>query len=214
MQRAQVWIVLLSMVFLLGGCRAAYYSAWEKAGKEKRHLLQDQVKAAKEDQAGASEGFKTVITRVKELYGFEGGDLEAYYNDLVKDYNMCHKRAEKVEDRIESVEQIASDLFAEWGAEIKDLNNPQFQENSRQQLAATRVRYDKMHASMRASADKMWPVLNSLNDYVIYLKHNLNARVMGSLKKEMTDIEGDVTILIEDISASIDAADVFLKDFE
>ncbi len=214
MRKSHAWILLLCAVFLLGGCRAAYYSAWEKVGKEKRHLLQDQVQAAKADQAGASDGFKTVMTRVKELYGFEGGDLEEYYAHLVKDYNMCHKRAEKVEDRIESVEKIAADLFAEWGAEIKDLSNPQFQENSRQQLAATRVRYDKMHASMRVSADKMWPVLNSLNDYVIYLKHNLNARAMGSLKKEMTDIEGDVTILIEDISASIDEADAFLKDFE
>lgn len=207
-------MVLLSLVFLLGGCRGAYYSAWEKVGKEKRHLLQDQVKAAKEDQADASEGFKTVITRVKELYGFEGGDLEAYYTDLVNDYNMCRKRAEKVEDRIESVEQIALDLFTEWDAEIKELSNPQFQKDSRQQLAATRMRYDKMHASMRLSADKMWPVLNSLNDYVIYLKHNLNARVMGSLKQEMTAIEGDVTILIKDISSAIDEADVFLQEFE
>jgi len=214
MRNIRMIVVLLSAVFLLGGCRAAYYSAWERIGKEKRHLLQDQVQAAKKDQANASEGFKTVIERVKALYGFEGGDLEDFYTHLVKDYNRCHKRAEKVEDRIESVEQIAADLFAEWEAEIRDLSNPRFKANSKTKLAATRTRYDRMHASMRLSADKMWPVLNSLNDYVIYLKHNLNARAMGSLKQEMADIEGDVTILIKDISASIDDADAFLQDFE
>ena len=214
MRNTRMIIVMLSVVFLIGGCRAAYYTAWEKIGKEKRHLLQDQVQAAKKDQANASEGFKTVMERVKSLYGFEGGDLEEFYTHLVKDYNKCYKRAEKVEDRIESVEQIASDLFAEWEAEIRELDNPRFKENSQKKLAATRTRYDKMNASMRLSADRMWPVLNSLNDYVIYLKHNLNARAMGSLKQEMADIEDDVNILIKNISASIDEADAFLQDFE
>ena len=85
MRKTQVTIVLIIAVFILGGCRAAYYSAWERIGKEKRHLLQDQVQAAKKDQANASEGFKTVIERVKALYGFEGGDLEKFYTHLVKD---------------------------------------------------------------------------------------------------------------------------------
>ena len=60
----------------------------------------------------------------------------------------------------------------------------------------------------------MTPVLTNLHDYVLYLKHNLNARAIGTLRGEAAGIETDVDRLIRDIQKSIDAADVFLKTFE
>jgi hypothetical protein len=61
---------------------------------------------------------------------------------------------------------------------------------------------------------RMDPVLERLNDYVLYLKHNLNAQAVGALGAEMGRIEADVDVLIRDIERSIQAADTFLKDFE
>jgi hypothetical protein len=60
----------------------------------------------------------------------------------------------------------------------------------------------------------MDPVLSRLNDYVLYLKHNLNAQAVGALGAEMGRIEADVDILIRDIERSNEAADVFLKTLE
>jgi hypothetical protein len=57
----------------------------------------------------------------------------------------------------------------------------------------------------------MEPVLVQLNDYVLYLKHNLNAQAIGALKREVDDIELEVNRLIADISRSIQEADEFLK---
>ena len=60
----------------------------------------------------------------------------------------------------------------------------------------------------------MTPVLNNLRDYVLFLKHNLNAQAIGSLKSEVGSIETDVGRLIRDIKKSISEADAFLKEFE
>ena len=60
----------------------------------------------------------------------------------------------------------------------------------------------------------MTPVLDSLKDYVLYLKHNLNAQAIGSLKGEADSIETDVGRLIRDIQRSIQEADAFLKEIE
>jgi hypothetical protein len=57
-------------------------------------------------------------------------------------------------------------------------------------------------------------VLADLHDYVLFLKHNLNARAIGSLKSEATSIETDVDRLVRDIQKSINAAEIFLKEFE
>jgi hypothetical protein len=60
----------------------------------------------------------------------------------------------------------------------------------------------------------MNPVLENLNDYVLYLKHNLNAQAIGSLRGEVASIETDVDKLVSDIQVSISEADAFLKEFE
>jgi len=196
------------------GCQTTYYAVWEKLGKEKRHLLKDQVEKARTEQEKATEEFKDALTRVKELYGFDGGDLEEFYDNLQSDYEACEKRADAVSERIDGVEQIAADLFKEWAQEIDDMANEEFRSKSRESLKMTKRRYARLHDAMTKAESRMDPVLTQLRDYVLYLKHNLNAQAIGALKREVGDIEIEVETLIRDMSQSIKEADTFLKSFE
>lgn len=205
---------LLPMLLLWTGCQSTYYAVWESLGKEKRHLLRDEVEQAREDQAEASEAFKDALTRIKELTGFQGGELENVYLQLKDDYEDCERRAGVIDERIDSVEQIGADLFAEWEGEIEQMTNPSFRSNSRQSLARTRERYNRLHRAMVQARNRMNPVLSRLSDYVLYLKHNLNAQAVGALGAEMGRIEADVDVLVRDIERSIESADAFLKTFE
>lgn len=208
---AAVWI--LAGIFLMNSCQSAYYAAWEKLGKEKRHLLKDQVEKVRSEQQEASEEFKDVLSRIKELYGFEGGDLEEFYEDLKSDYEDSLERSEGVSDRIDQVEEIAQDLFKEWEREIEEIDNATFKAQSRDSLQETRRRYERLHRSLIQAEQRMGPVLNKLEDYVLYLKHNLNAQAIGAIRQEVADIEVEVGSLIQDINRSIREADEFLKDF-
>ena len=208
------WIVVLMVLTALVACQSTYYAVWEKMGKEKRHLLRDQVEKARDDQAQASEEFKDALTRLKEMYGFDGGDLEKMYNQLSDDYETCQDRAEQIDERIENVKQIAKDLFSEWRKEIDEIQNADFRSKSNQKLQATRTRYNRLENAMLTARKRMTPVLTNLHDYVLYLKHNLNAQAIGALKGEVSGIQTDVDRLMLDIRKSIDAADTFLAEFE
>lgn len=206
-------LIGLSVVaILLIGCQSAYYAMWEKMGKEKRHLLQDQVEKSRSDQEKASEAFKDALTRLKEMYDFQGGDLEKMYNRLSDDYDNCRDRAAIIDERIDKIQNIARDLFAEWRQEIEQIHNPTFRSQSTQKLKATQSRFAKMESALIAARRRMTPVLGNLKDYVLFLKHNLNAQAIGSLKGEAASIETDVGRLIRDIQRSIQEADVFLKE--
>ena len=199
---------------MLPACQSTYYAVWEQFGKEKRHLLKDQVEKARDEQEKASEEFTDALTRVKEIYGFEGGDLEDFYDKLNADYKSCEKRADAVTERIEKVRQVANDLFREWEDEIDQMRNPKFKSNSRQSLSNAKNRYARLETAMSKAKKKMDPVLTHLRDYVLYLKHNLNAQAVGALKQEVGQIENEVETLIKDIGNSIREADSFLKNFE
>jgi len=201
-------------IVVLIGCQTAYYAMWEKMGKEKRHLLRDQIENSREDQEKASAAFKDALTRLKEIYGLDGGDLEKMYNRLSDEYENCQERAEIIDDRIDKIQRIASDLFAEWRQEIDQIKNSKFRSQSALKLKTTQSRFASLESTLLIARKQMNPVLSNLKDYVLYLKHNLNARAIGSLKGEAASIETDVDRLVRDIQRSIKEADAFLKEFE
>ncbi|MFP6836641.1 MAG: DUF2959 family protein [Pseudomonadales bacterium] len=51
-------------------------------------------------------------------------------------------------------------------------------------------------------------------DHVLFLKHNLNAQAIASLKSELTSIASDVAGLIREMEASIARSQAFIRDME
>jgi len=204
-------MLTLAVCLAGAGCRSTYYAMWEGLGKEKRDLLKDQVEEAKEDQQQASEQFKDALTRLKELYGVDGGDLERAYNKLSGDYDKCDARAAQVQDRIERMETIAADLFREWEEEIETYSSANLKAGSQERLTETKVKYRALAAAMKKAESGMAPVLVQLKDQVLYLKHNLNAQAIGALRGEVVDIEKEIASLIQDMNQSIAEADAFIQ---
>jgi len=202
---------LLLAVVLVAGCRTASYWAWEKVGVYKRDLLKKYVKVARDDQKAASEQFKDALTRLKELNGFQGGNLEKIYNSLNRDYERSVERANTVHKRVKEVETVAEDLFVEWEKEIKQISSADLQGKSRQQLRDTRQRYDELHAALKRAEGSMDPVLTRLHDQVLFLKHNLNAAAIASLKGETTNIQAEIGKLLDDMNTAIAQADKFIN---
>jgi hypothetical protein len=203
--------VLVVILLTLTSCKSAYYGAYEKFGVYKRDLLKKRVVAARDEQKEASVEFKDALTRLKEITKFDGGKLEARYRQLQGDYDDCAKRAETVRTRIHGVETVAEDLFVEWEKEIKQIGTDSLRANSRRQLSATRERYDEMISALKKAEATMPPVLAKFHDYVLALKHTLNAEAVASLKGESANIQSEITRLITEMNASISQADEFLK---
>jgi Protein of unknown function (DUF2959) len=103
-------------------------------------------------------------------------------------------------------------LFKEWEAEIQQISNTRMQADSRRQLKSSQTAYQGLIVSMRRAASRMQPVLTVFKDQVLYLKHNLNAQAISSLRGELKLIEGDVGRLIAEMEESIRKSQMFLKD--
>ena len=201
----------VATILALTGCRSTMYSAYEKVGIYKRDLLKKRVIAARDEEVGAQKEFKDALTRLKELTGFDGGELEKRYRSLQSDYDDASSRVLAVHKRIHEVETVAGDLFDEWDKENREIETPELRQVSRKQLTDTRDRYDDMLIALKRSEQSMDPVLHKLHDYVLALKHTLNAQAIDALGGESTKIQGDVSRLIDDMNASIARADQFIK---
>lgn len=211
MKRLLLSSLLLVSLVSLSSCRNVMYSAYEKVGVYKRDLLKKRVVAARDEEKGAQQEFKDALTRLKELSGFEGGALEKRYRQLQSDYDDASLRVTAVHKRVQDVETVAGDLFAEWEKENAQIETESLRRMSRQQLSDTRARYAEMLAALKKSEQSMDPVLRKFHDYVLALKHTLNAQAVAALGGESAKIQADISRLIEDMNASITRADEFIR---
>jgi len=216
MKPLQILPTLLAAVIWLSatGCSSVYYAAYEKVGVYKRDLLKKSVVAARDDQKEAQQQFKDALTRLKEITKFDGGQAESAYSGLKSEYDDCVKRADAVHKRIREVESVSSDLFTEWEKEDKEISTPSLRDASHQQLLTTKQRYAELHTALVNAEQTMAPVLRQFNDYVLYLKHNLNAQAIASLKGEATSIQTEINHLLEQMNQSISRADEFVKNMQ
>ena len=206
-----VALVLVSFLFTTG-CRSIYNATMENVfGYEKRELLKKSVVSLQAEQKDAQNEFKDAMTRLQELYGFQGGELESVYQKVKTSHERCASEAKDVRSRIENMEDIAAAMFREWEKELQQYTNPNLATSSREQLRNTKDRYAQLSRSVWAAETAMQPVLAQLKDNVLYLKHNLNASAIGSLQGEAAKIQTQIEELLARMNASIAESDRFIN---
>lgn len=203
-------IVIVLSIFTLTGCQSAYYYAMEQVGYHKRDIMVDRVEDAKESQQDAQEEFTSALEALSSLTNFSGGDLEDMYNKINDKYQDSEKAAQNVSDRIAAIEDVSDALFEEWQGELDLYTSDSLRRSSEQKLRETKSSYQTMLSAMKRAEKKMDPVLNTLRDNTLYLKHNLNASAVGSLQGEFMSLEKDIAYAIEQMNAAIAESDKFL----
>jgi len=208
-------LVISSLALVvLSACSMVKYNTLEKVGIHKRDILVANVKDARDAQSDAQEQFKDALERFGSVVQIEETGLKKAYDRLSDEYDDSKDAAEEVSDEIDAVEQVAEDLFKEWGQEIEEYTNVELRKNSKRQLRDTQSRYKDMLVSMQAAERSMQPVLNTFKDNVLYLKHNLNTQAVGSLKSTFATLEGDIGRLIEQMNQSIARSNEFIAEME
>ncbi len=206
--------LMASVVLLLCSCSTAYYGAMEKVGFQKRDLLVKRVKNAKKSQIETKEDFQSALDEFLLIADTPPSELEARYKKTEKAYKNAERQAAEVKRRHDDVENVSKHLFREWKGEIDQYQNPEFARESSRQLVKAEVQSDALLIAMRKAESKIDPVLKEFRDYVLFLKHNLNARAVASLEGQVKRTKIDVSRLISEMNAAISEADSFIQQMD
>ncbi len=204
-------LAIVLSILTLTGCQSAYYSAMEQVGYHKRDIMVDRVEDAKDSQQDAQEEFTSALEALSALTNFDGGELEDVYNDINDKYEDSEKAAQDVRDRIAAIEDVSDALFEEWQQELDLYTSASLRRSSQQKLTETKASYNTMLNAMKRAERRMTPVLNTLRDNTLYLKHNLNASAIGSLQGEFSNLEKDIQHAIRQMNEAIAESDKFLN---
>lgn len=204
----------LALPLLLSGCADTYYDAMEKVGVHKRDIMIDRVENARDAQEEAQEQFQSALEQFNSVVQLEETDLKRSYDKLNAEFEASKDAAENVSSRIDKVEAVAGALFEEWEDELELYKNLEFRRSSKAKLEKTKTRYREMLASMHRAEKSMDPVLEIFQDNVLYLKHNLNAQAIGSLKGEFASLQREIGRLVSQMNQAIENSNRFIADIQ
>ena len=207
-------VLTLVLFGSLAACQSAYYGTMERLGVPKREIMVSRISEAQEAQEEGQEQFKDALEQFRSVINFDGGELQAVYDRLDAEFQDSEAAAERIRNRIRAVEDVADALFDEWEDELDLYSNDSLRRDSERQLQDTRQRYQRLLSAMERAEDTIDPVLDNLRDNVLYLKHNLNARAIASIRGELDTINADVDRLIEAMEAAIAESDRFISEMQ
>jgi len=207
-------LLILSLFLMLTACATMYLEGLEKVGIPKRDVMVYRVEKARDTQEETKEQFKSALEQFTAATNFDGGDLEATYQRLNDAYEASVAKAEEVRSRIADIESVSEALFTEWKQEITQYSSTAMKQSSQKKLSTTQKHYRQLITSMKQAESKIEPILTVFNDQVMFLKHNLNARAIASLKGELSTIKSDVSALVVSMEQSINEANAFISTME
>lgn len=211
--RASVLVIVLAGITGCQTVRESYYNAWENyGGYAKRERLVDYVKKASAEQSEAKQQFTSALEQFKSVVNYDGGNLEKMYNKLNGEFEASAASAEAVRGRIQGVRNVGGALFEEWKGEIGQIKDATLRGKSQSLYDKTQISYNELLARMDTAAKAMDPVLDSFRDRVLYIKSNLNAQAIASLKGTELELGREIDALIKQMEASIAEADKFIKE--
>jgi hypothetical protein len=204
-------VFLAGLCLTLAACNTAYYKTMERFGYEKRDILVSRIQEARDAQSDAKEQFRSALDQFKEVVTVPESDLEKEYDAVSAEFQQSEAKAKAVHDRIDAVENVGAALFSEWKGELGEYKNAAMRRESERKLRETRQRYDEVIAAMRKAEGRITPVLDAFRDQTLFLKHNLNAHAVASVRTELASIENDTASLIRAMEASIAESDSFIR---
>jgi hypothetical protein len=95
---------------------------------------------------------------------------------------------------------------------VNQISDATLKSKSQDLYDKTQTAYEEMIARMDRAAGTMQPVLQSFKDRVLFIKGNLNAQAIASLKGTEVELGNEIEKLIREMEASIREADEFIKE--
>lgn len=199
-------------LFFLCSCTTVYYKSWELLGREKRDLLSSNIESLKGEQEDAKEEFSDVLERMRSEYVGEKQSLAETYSDFKSDYDDIKDEVDDVTSRLNRIDGLAKALFKEWLVEANEFDSREYRRKSLAKRGETMRSFNKYMKSTRALEAGMNQSLKSLQDEVVFLKHNLNSQIVSQFNVKLATLEKDMEKIIGKIEKSIEGTDSYIKE--
>ena len=145
----------------------------EKAGESAKQAVHDVLVSL----GGLLTGYNAIIDG-------EAKDTQSAYKKLVGDLKGTEKKIDGAKKELSGLNKEADKFFKAWEADLASMSSESMREKSANRMELARQRYATIGETLGKAREELAPVVQNLNDQVLFLGRDLSPDAIADLQDE------------------------------
>mgnify|MGYP001813178189 FL=1 len=152
-------------------------SSLEKSGDASKAAVQDVLTSCSSLLAG----YNSIIDGSAK-------DNQKAYKKLVGDLKSTEKKLDGAKKQVASLGKEADKFFKAWEQDLQSISSESLRSKSAARMEDAKKRYAELGEILTAASNEFAPVMQNLNDQILYLGRDLSSEAIADLEDEAAEL--------------------------
>ena len=167
----------------------------EKAGEASKAAVQDALNGV----TGLLAGYNSIIDGTAK-------DNQKAYKKLVGDLKSTEKKIDASRKQIASLSKEADKFFKAWEQDLASISSESLRAKSSARMEGAKKRYAELGEILTAASNEFAPVMQNLNDQILYLGRDLSPEAIADLEDEAVELNAQAEAATAKVKEMLDKA--------
>lgn len=162
---------------------------------------------AKKQVNSVVEQVSKMLTGYNAIIDGSAKNVQSAYKKLSGDLKSTEKMLQGADKSVQAMNKEAGKFFTSWEKDLGEFSNEELKQKSMTRLEGSKARYTAIGDALSEAGKLFEPLVQNLNDQILFLGRNLSPEAISDLKDEAESLNQqaeDVTAQVKDLVASAD----------
>ncbi len=194
-------------IALFFGLTAATAEAQSKKSAKQAASLEKAGEASKAAVQDALGSLGSLLTGYNSIINGEAKDNQKAYKKLVGDLKGTKKKIDGVKKQMDSLSKEANKFFKAWEQDLASISSESLREKSAGRMEGARQHYASLGETLAAASQEFAPVIQNLNDQILYLGRDLSPEAIAELEDEAVELNEQAATATANVKEMLETAD-------
>ena len=167
------WVLAATTVAAQSKKSAKQTASLEKAGESSKAAVQDVL-----------DSLDKLLTGYNSIINGTAKNPQSAYKKLVGDLKGTGKKIDGAKNGLAALNKEAEKFFKAWEQDLASISSESLREKSTNRMEAAKKRYASMGETLTLAAEEFTPVIQNLNDQILFLGRDLSPEAVADLQDE------------------------------
>jgi len=168
----------------------------EKAGDSAKEAVKDVLKDLRDLLAG----YNSIING-------DAKDTQSAYKKLVNNLKGTEKSIDGAKKQLAGLNKEADKFFKDWEKDLASISSDSVREKSANRMEVAKTRYAAIGETLTKAREELAPVVQNLNDQILYLGRDLSPEAVADLQDEAEALNQQATEVTAKVKEMLQSAE-------
>jgi len=189
-------VVIAAPTVLAQSKKSAKQSAsLEKTGEASKAAVEDVLTSC----GNLLAGYNSIIDGTAK-------DSQKAYKKLVGDLKSTEKKLDGARKQVASLSKEADKFFKAWEQDLQSISNESLRDKSSARMEDAKKRYAELGEILTSASNEFTPVMQNLNDQILYLGRDLSPEAIADLSDEAAELNAQAETATANVKEMLEKA--------